>query len=163
MPPRRQVFLSWTAAVGAAQALEGGEADSAGMGPAFDLHAGHLGGAEGAFLARWLALVDLEEGDVAARRALIWRLTGAPAPPGSTPPLPSPPAAPPSLLCPPGASRAGFHRCLGVRVPTRSGRHGVKMQQERNFGTLARESDQKADPPREVATAGVHSAASTQS
>ena len=37
---------------------------------------GHLSGAHGAFLARWLRLVDLEEGDPSARRAEIWAMPG---------------------------------------------------------------------------------------
>lgn len=62
------------------QALEGGDSDSAGMGAAFEAHAGHLGPAEAAFMAHWQALLDLEEGDIVGRRANIWRLSGTASP-----------------------------------------------------------------------------------
>ena len=60
-----------------AQALEGGTSDSAGMGPAFELQAGHLGPGDAAFFRHWHRLLELEEGGSSARRADIWRLSGA--------------------------------------------------------------------------------------
>ena len=58
------------------QAVEGGNSDSAGMGDAFDQHTQHMSPAHAQFLAHWLHLVDLEEGDLSARRAEIWALPG---------------------------------------------------------------------------------------
>ena len=58
------------------QAVEGGDAESAGMGAEFHARAGHLSAAHAAFLKKWLGLVDLEEGSLSARRAEIWALSG---------------------------------------------------------------------------------------
>lgn len=58
------------------QALEGGDAASAGMGPTFDREAGHLSGHHGAFVAHWLRLLALEETGLAEKRSEIWRLHG---------------------------------------------------------------------------------------
>jgi hypothetical protein len=58
------------------QALEGGTEQSAGMGPAFALQAGHLGPTDTAFFAHWHRLLDLEEGSSSSRRADMWRLPG---------------------------------------------------------------------------------------
>ena len=60
------------------QAVEGGSSDSAGMGDAFEQHTRHMMPAHAEFLAHWLRLVDLEEGDLTARRAEIWALPGEP-------------------------------------------------------------------------------------
>lgn len=59
------------------KALEAGTEHSAGMGPAFELQAGHLAAADTAFFAHWHRLLDLEEGGSSSRRADIWRLSGA--------------------------------------------------------------------------------------
>ena len=60
------------------QAVEGGSVESAGMGPAFTELTGHLSAAHAQFLAHWLRLVDLEEGDSSAKRSEIWAMPGAP-------------------------------------------------------------------------------------
>lgn len=59
------------------QALEGGTEESAGMGPTFDLQAGHLSAMDAKFFTHWHRLLDLEEGGSSNRRADIWRLSGA--------------------------------------------------------------------------------------
>lgn len=59
------------------QAVEGGNAESAGMGPTFVELTGHMSASHAAFLAQWLRLVDLEEGDVSAKRSEIWAMPGA--------------------------------------------------------------------------------------
>jgi hypothetical protein len=46
------------------------------MGPAFDREAGHLSAHHGAFVARWLRLLALEEAGLAEKRSEIWRLHG---------------------------------------------------------------------------------------
>ena len=46
------------------------------MGGEFQARTGHLSPSHAAFLAKWLALVDAEEGDLSARRAEIWVLSG---------------------------------------------------------------------------------------
>ncbi len=58
------------------QALDGGCAESAGMGPTFNELTGHLSAAHAQFLAHWLRLVDLEEGDTSAKRSEIWAMAG---------------------------------------------------------------------------------------
>ncbi len=58
------------------QAVEGGNSDSAGMGDAFEQQTQHMSPTHARFLAHWLHLVDLEEGDLSARRAEIWALPG---------------------------------------------------------------------------------------
>lgn len=60
----------------APQALEGGTEQTAGMGPAFALQAGHLGPTDTAFFSHWHRLLDLEEGSSSSRRADMWRLPG---------------------------------------------------------------------------------------
>ncbi|BDA50404.1 DNA replication ATP-dependent helicase/nuclease DNA2 [Coccomyxa sp. Obi] len=57
-------------------ALEGGCAESAGMGPTFSELTGHLSAVHAQFLAHWLHLVDLEEGDTSAKRSEIWAMPG---------------------------------------------------------------------------------------
>ena len=59
------------------QVLEGGTAESAGMGGAFAREAGHLSARHGAFLAHWHRLLDLEEAGLLDKRAEVWRLHGA--------------------------------------------------------------------------------------
>lgn len=59
-----------------AQSVEGGNSDSAGMGDAFHEHTQHMTPAHAQFLAHWLHLVDLEEGDLTAKRAEIWAMPG---------------------------------------------------------------------------------------
>lgn len=56
--------------------MEAGDAASAGMGAAFEDLAGHLSGEHAEFLARWLRLVDLEEGCPSARRSEILAMPG---------------------------------------------------------------------------------------
>jgi hypothetical protein len=68
----------------ALQALEGGTEQTAGMGPAFALQAGHLGPKDTAFFAHWHRLLDLEEGSSSSRRADMWRLPGDQASPFDT-------------------------------------------------------------------------------
>ena len=58
--------------------LEGGTAESAGMGGAFAREAGHLSARHGAFLAHWHRLLDLEEAGLLDKRAEVWRLHGVP-------------------------------------------------------------------------------------
>ena len=58
------------------QALEAGTSDSAGMGDAFAECTQHMSQAYAQFLAHWLRLVDLEEGDLTAKRSEIWTLPG---------------------------------------------------------------------------------------
>ena len=58
--------------------MEGGNSNSAGMGDVFAKHTEHMSPAHAKFLAHWLRLVDLEEGDLTARRAEIWALPGTP-------------------------------------------------------------------------------------
>ncbi|CAL8464813.1 g4348 [Coccomyxa elongata] len=58
------------------KALDGGCAESAGMGPTFAELTGHLSAAHAQFLAQWLRLVDLEEGDTSAKRSEIWAMAG---------------------------------------------------------------------------------------
>ncbi len=60
------------------QAVEGGNSNSAGMGDAFEQHTHLMKPAHAEFLAHWLRLVDLEEGDLSAKRAEIWALPGGP-------------------------------------------------------------------------------------
>lgn len=60
------------------QAVEQGTAESAGMGEAFEGQIGPLSPAHAAFLAHWLHLLDLEEGDLSARRSEIWAMPGGP-------------------------------------------------------------------------------------
>lgn len=59
------------------QALEGGNAESAGMGDAFHRETGHLSAQHSAFLAHWHHLLDLEETGLLEKRSEIWRLHGA--------------------------------------------------------------------------------------
>jgi hypothetical protein len=59
-----------------AQAVEGGDAGSAGMGAAFDEETGHLQPSHCAFLKQWMALVDMEESGLLDRRAEIWNMPG---------------------------------------------------------------------------------------
>lgn len=58
------------------QAMEAGTSDSAGMGDAFAERTQHMSQAHAHFLAHWLRLVDLEEGDSTAKRSEIWALPG---------------------------------------------------------------------------------------
>ena len=60
------------------QAVECGDSNSAGMGDAFEQHTHLMQPAHAQFLAHWLQLVDLEEGDLSAKRAEIWALPGWP-------------------------------------------------------------------------------------
>ena len=46
------------------------------MGAAFDREAGHVSGHHGAFVARWLRLLALEETGLTEKRSEIWRLHG---------------------------------------------------------------------------------------
>jgi hypothetical protein len=62
---------------GLRQALEKGTAETAGMGEHFAAQTGHLSAAHADFLAHWLRLVDLEEGDLSRRRSEFWALPGA--------------------------------------------------------------------------------------
>ena len=69
------------------QATEDGTSESAGMGDAFEDRTQCMTPERSAFLAHWLRLVDLEEGDQSARRAEIWALPGGQ--PGSSGRMPS--------------------------------------------------------------------------
>ena len=62
--------------VNAMQAVEGGNADSAGMGPAFDQQTSHLTPSHAAILSHCLRLIALEEEGLTSRRAEIWNMSG---------------------------------------------------------------------------------------
>lgn len=58
------------------QAVEGGNAETAGMGVAFDTETMHMSESRCLFLSHWLRLLALEEAGLPGKRAEIWQLSG---------------------------------------------------------------------------------------